>query len=387
MKDLGESEPLAYPLFTSSVYTLADLDTVDRISEGESAGYIYARDAHPNAHRLSAQLSEFHHTVGGLICASGMSAISAVILALAQQGDRLIASNLLYGRTTQLFLQELSRFGIRTDFVDPCDLSNVEQTLHQEPAPRALFVETLSNPLLRVVDISSLAKLAHARNCRLIVDNTFATPVLCQPCTLGADFVIESLTKMISGHSDVTLGWIGLSPELPDANDWLAQLTQTSSIWGFNGSPFDSWLTERGVSTLSLRMRSACDNALSLANWLAEQPAVKRVAYPGRENHPEHDLAQKTFNGTYGNLLSFELHGGREAVNTLMRAVPEIPFSPSLGNVTTTWSHPMTTSHRYVSPAERERQGITEGLIRVSVGIEESEQLIERLSILRTTSK
>ncbi len=359
---LGHSVPLVPPLFQSSVYTLPDLDALDRIMNAQAPGFIYARDGHPNARQLADQLSALEGALWTVICGSGMGAISAVALATLQKGDRIVASNRLYGRTTQLFREELPRFGIETTLVDTNDLEEVRSALRQ-PA-RLLFVETMSNPLLRVVDLQELVDLAHERECRLVVDNTFATPVLCRPLDYGADYVMESLTKMMGGHSDVTLG------SLSGRADLLAETTRTVSIFGLASNPFDCWLAQRGLTTLSLRMKAACANAAALADWLAGQGGVSRVVYPGRSDHPDHELAGRVLADAFGNMLCFELDS-REAVNHFMHRARGIPFSPSLGNTTTTCSHPATTSHRYVSPAEKRRQGITDGLIRLSVGVEE----------------
>jgi cystathionine gamma-synthase len=361
---LGASEPLVPPLYQSSVYTLPDLDALDRIMNAEEAGYIYARDAHPNARHLAAKLAEIEGAAWGVVCGSGMAAISALVLALVQGGDRIVASHRLYGRTTQFFMEELTRFGVRTELVDCHDLDAVQRAL-QTPA-RLLFVETMSNPLLRVPDLERLAKLAHERGCRFVVDNTFATPALVRPLDLGADLVMESLTKMIGGHSDVTLG-VACGKEA----DLLPQINRVVSIWGLASNPFDCWLAERGLATLPLRMRTASRNAAALAEWLPTQPGVSRVLYPGLRDHPDHEVAGRLLGGHYGNMLCFELAGGRDAVNRFLHQARGVPFSPSLGNTTTTCSHPATTSHRYVSPAEKQRQGITDGLVRLSVGVED----------------
>jgi cystathionine beta-lyase/cystathionine gamma-synthase len=365
---LGQTVPLVMPLYQSSVYTLPDLDALDRVMNAEEPGYIYARDAHPNARRLAELLVEAEGAEWGLVTGSGMAAITALVVATMQHGQRIVASNRLYGRTTQLFSQELGRFGITTEYVDANDLQQVETALAK--GARLLFVETMSNPLVRVVDIANLATLAHRHNCLLVVDNTFATPVLTKPLDLGADLVMESLTKMIAGHSDVTLGFVGGN----DA-DMLPALTAAVSIWGLASNPFDCWLAERGLATLELRMHAACQNAARLAEWLAEQAGVTRVVYPGRLDHPDHQLAPEVLRGGFGNMLCFELDGGRDAVNRFMRQAPGIPFSPSLGHCSTTLSHPATTSHRYASPAELRRQGITDGLIRLSVGPEDVEAI------------
>lgn len=365
---LGETVPLVPPIYQSSVYALPDLDALDRIMNEGAPGFIYARDAHPNARRLGQILAELEGAHWGLVCGSGMAAISAVVLATLQQGQRLVAGNRLYGRTSQLFFQELPRFGVTADVIDANDLAEVEAALRQ--GARLLFVETLSNPLLRVADLPALGKLTRRHGCLLVVDNTFATPVLARPMETGADFVMESLTKMIAGHSDVTLGLL-----CGDDPDWQAAITSAASIWGLSSNPFDCWLAERGVATLDLRMRAASQNAAALADWLAEQRGVARVIYPGRPDHPDHALARDVLSGGFGNMLCFELSGGRAAVNHFLRRATGIPFSPSLGHSTTTLSHPATTSHRYVSAAERRRQGITDGLIRLSVGVEDFERI------------
>ena len=367
--DLGSSVPLAPPLYTSAVYTLPDLDALDAISDGHAAGYIYARDGHPNGDHLAAELAALEGGTWGIACASGMASLSAAFVALVSAGDTILASQWLYGRTTQLFKQQLVRFGVKTVSVDLSDLAATRAAIVQHK-PRVLYAETMSNPMCRVLDLAALAEIAHANACRFVVDNTFATPVLCRPLELGADLVMESLTKMIGGHSDVVLGF------LASKDDSLrATIADVVSMWGFAASPFGCWQAERGLLTLDLRMRAATANAEALADWLAVQPGVSRVVYPGRPDHPDHALARRLFPSGCGNMLCFELAGGRDAVNRFMRAAPGIPFSPSLGHATTTISYPAGTSHRHDSPAEREKQGITDGLIRVSAGCEPLEGL------------
>lgn len=369
---LGPSSPLVPPLYQSSVYTLPDLDALDRIMNAEAPGFIYARDGHPNARHLADQLAALEGASWAVVCGSGMAAITATLLTVVQPGDRVVASNRLYGRTSQLLGQELVRYGVHATFVDMSDLEAVRKAL-DTPA-KVLFAETMSNPLLRLVDIEGLARLAKAAHRPLIVDNTFATPVLVRPLDKGADFVVESLTKMIGGHSDVTLGVVC------GRQDQLQQVSQVVSIWGLASNPFDCWLTGRGLATLALRMKAASANASALADWLPEQPGIKRVVYPGRTEHPDHELAKRLLTDGFGNMLCFEVTGGRDGVNQLLRRAKGIPFSPSLGNTTTTCSHPATTSHRYVSPAERHRQGISDGLIRLSVGVEELGQIQQELT-------
>jgi cystathionine beta-lyase/cystathionine gamma-synthase len=369
---LGRSSPLVPPLYQSSVYTLPDLDALDQIMTGEAPGFIYARDGHPNARFLADSLAAVEGASWAVVCGSGMGAITAALLATARQGDHLVASNRLYGKTTVLLNQELASYGVRTTFVDVSDLDQVRAAL--EKPSKLLLVETISNPLLRVSDLEALAELAHEDDCLLAVDNTFATPVVCRPIDLGADIVIESLTKMIGGHSDVTLGLICGTGEL------LPQVTQIVSVWGLASNPFDCWLAARGLATLALRVKAASANASALADWLGRQPGVASVVYPGRPDHPDHALAARLLQNGSGSMLCFELRGGREAVNRFLRQATGIPFSPSLGHTATTCSHPATTSHRSVSPAERRRQGISDGLIRLSVGVEDFEMIQRELA-------
>jgi cystathionine beta-lyase/cystathionine gamma-synthase len=292
-----------------------------------------------------------------------MGAISACLLSILAHGDRIVASDRLYGRTAQLLNNELSRYGIQTTYADVTDLEEVRKTLLTRP--RILFVETISNPLLRLPDLKALATLAHGCGCLLIVDNTFATPVLCRPLELGADVVVESLTKMIGGHSDLTLG-IACG-----GVDIRKRLTTVISTWGMMANPFDCWLGCRSLATMALRVRAASANAASLADWLADQPGIMNVVYPGKPDHPDFEIARRQLLGGFGNMLCMELDGGQEAVSRFFRRSPRVSFSPSLGHTTTTLSHPSSTSHRYVDPGDKARQGIRAGLIRLSVGIEE----------------
>jgi cystathionine gamma-synthase len=360
----GQSRPLISPIYQCSVFNLPDLDALDGILDDDEPGYIYARDGHPNAAELARSLADLEKAAWALVCSSGMSAIVTALLGLLHHGSRVVASNRLYGRTAQLLRQELKRYGVETAFVDFHEPGELAEAL-RTPA-QVVVAETISNPLLRVTDIRAVADLAHACGALLLVDNTFATPTLLRPLEFGVDLVAESLTKMIGGHSDVTLGVVcGRDEELH------RPLEQLRSIWGLSAAPFDCWLVQRSLATLPLRMRAATANALALADWLAEQPGVVRVIYPNRPDHPDYALAERLFPGGCGNLLCFEVEGGRAGVNHFLKEAEGIPFSPSLGHASTTCSHPYTTSHRFESPLEKKRRGITEGLIRLSVGVED----------------
>jgi cystathionine gamma-synthase len=292
-----------------------------------------------------------------------MSAVAAIVLGLLKGGDHLVAGNQLYGRTLRLVSQELPRLGLSTDLVDATDVRAVEAAIR--PNTRLLLVEVVSNPLLRVVDVAALAAVARARGVLLVVDNTFPTPLALRPLSLGADVVFHSVTKMLAGHSDVTLGAVCTSRELAPA------VRDTIVTWGLNGSPFDCWLAERGMNTLELRVARANANAAALAELLSAHPAVRHVFYPGRADHPDHAVARRLFDEQFGSMVTFELAGGRDAVNRFMRSLDSIPFAPTLGDVSTTISHPAVTSHRGLTAEVREALGIREGTIRVSVGVEE----------------
>lgn len=368
----GPSTPLAPAFIPSSVYALPDLDALEEISTGQQAGFIYARDNHPNAVQLEAELAKLENAAGAIVCANGMAAIGVVAMAVLNQGGEVLASNYLYGRTTQLFFQELTRFNVTVTGVDTGDLTAVEAAMQHKPGtgPRLLVVETISNPLLTVANLPRLIALCKQYQVTLLVDNTFATPLLCRPTELGADYVIESLTKIIGGHSDITLGGV-----IARDADKLARLRQVRSIWGWMGDPFPCWLSLRGLPTLALRVKASCENANRLATFLAEQPGINRVIHPSLADHPDHALAKQLFAGQFGNILCIDLAGGRAAVNRFFQKATKLKFCPSLGDYATTCSHPASTSHRYLDPAERERQGITEGLVRLSVGIELWEEL------------
>lgn len=357
------TRPLVAPIHPSAVYIAQDADQMNRVYEGTESGFTYAREGNPNADYLAAKIALLESAQACLITSSGMSAVAAITLGLLRAGDHVVAGNQLYGRTLRIMNQELPRLGIKTDLVDSSNPELIERAI--TPSTRMILVEVVSNPLVRVVDIEALAKIAKSRGVLLVVDNTFPTPICLRPLELGASVIFHSITKMLSGHSDVTLGAICCGDELR------TPIRDAIVTWGLNGSPFDCWLAERGMNTLELRVRQANQNAAALADVLAQQPSVRRVLYPGRPDHPDHEVARRLLNGQFGNMVTFELEGGRDAVNRFMRALKTIPFAPTLGDVSTIISHPAVTSHRGLSPSERESLGIREGLIRVSVGIED----------------
>ena len=271
-----------------------------------------------------------------------------------------------------MLLRELVQFGVTHTTVDACDLKAVEKAL--TPQTRLVWVETITNPLVRVVDVAALAEITHRGGAKLVVDNTFASPVLCRPLELGADVVYESLTKIMNGHSDVLLGAVCGS-----AAGW-DRVNSVVVTYGLSAAPFDCWLASRGLGTLALRADRASSNALAAAEFLATRTECERVDYAGLTTHVDHGLAKKQFAGRFGSMLSFTLAGGRAAANQFIVAAKQIPFAPSLGDLSTTLSHPESTSHRALSPAERARLGIAGGTIRLSVGIESPEAVVAALT-------
>lgn len=354
------------------MFTARDADHMNDVYEGREQGFTYAREGSPNGDLLAAKIAALEGAEQALVTSSGMSAVGAILLGLLKSGDHILASNQLYGRTSRLITQELPRMGFATDIVDTCDRPAVERALR--PNTRLLVVEVVSNPLLRVVDVEAMAQIARARNLLLAVDNTFPTPLALQPLALGAQIVFHSITKMLAGHSDVTLGAVC------GARDLLMPIRDAIVTWGLTASAFDCWLAERGMNTLELRVARANANAAAVAELLARHSAVARVFYPGRTDHPDHAVAKKLFGDKFGNMVTFELKGGRPEVNRFMRALTTIPFAPTLGDVQTIISHPGVTSHRGLTPDAREALGIREGTIRVSVGVEEFDTLADEFN-------
>lgn len=359
------TRPLAPPLQPSVVYQVADLDQIDALYDGTEPGFIYARDGHPNSSALAARLAQLEGAEAGLICASGMAAISAAALVLLSEGSHVALADSLYGRTTTLFTRELTRFGVRYSLFDATDSRTLRDSL--TPSTHLVIAETLSNPLLRVADLAGLAEACSQRDVPLLVDSTFS-PLIARPISHGATLVAHSLTKLIGGHSDLTLGAL-LGPKT-----LIDRAAGIASTFGAPGNPHESWLCARGLATLALRSERACSNAHTLANRLASHPGVRQVHYPGLPTHPDHQRARELLTGGFGGVLTIDL-GNRHRADAFIKALSGIPFAPSLGDVATTLSHPATTSHRGQPPQELLRLGIHPGLIRLSVGIEDIRDL------------
>ena len=365
------STPTAPPIYQTSVYTFPDLASLDAVQDGTARGYMYGRYGLPNHTALERAVAALEGAEAALACASGMGAIAAALLAALSGGGKVAAARDVYGGTYGL-LEELGRFGVRTTWVDAGNLAEVEAALGE--GCRLLLVETLSNPLVRVADLPALAAAANRAGAFFLVDNTFATPCLCRPLGHGADAVVHSATKFLGGHGDLTAG------VLVGTAAFIREARRVAMRFGPTLGPHDAWLAVRGMKTLSLRMARTCENALALAAFLAGHPKVTAVHYPGLPSHPGHSLARRLLTGGFGGVLAFELRGGLAASDALVKALRLITLVPSLGGVATTLSHPVKTSHRGLSPAERERLGVRDGLLRLSVGIEDAPDLTADLT-------
>ena len=297
---------------------------------------------------------------------------SARLLGLTKAGDHVIGGDQLYGRSLRLLNEELPRLGVQTTLVDPTSAAAVAAAIR--PQTRLIVIEAVSNPALRVADVAAIARLSAERQILLAIDNTFTTPRAFRPLDHGADIVIHSVTKLLAGHSDVTLGYVAARD--PGVADRLGDVV---SSFGLTPSPFDCWLAERGLYSFHLRYDRAAQNAAMLADALAEIGGVTRVIYPGRADHPDHRRAKSLFAENFGTMVSFEITGGRAAANRLVGAAPGLAFAPTLGDVTTTLSHPASSSHRALSPDARAALGLSEGFFRVSVGVENADDLINEL--------
>jgi cystathionine gamma-synthase len=364
--------PVVTPLYPSVVYRSESPDQLDAIYEGKLSGYTYAREGHPNATVLAEKIDWLEGATGGVVTGSGMAAVSAVFLGLLSAGDHILAGDQLYGRSSRLLVQDLPRMGFRADLVDSTDAAAMESAIR--PETRMIFVEVVANPTLRVADMKAIAAIARKNHLLLVVDNTFTTPRAFRPLEHGADIVLHSITKLLAGHSDVTLGYVVAK------DDQLNQSLRDAVVtWGLTPSPWDCWLAERGLHSFDLRFERVQQNAAALANFLAGQPGVAQVLYPGRSDHPDHERACALLGENFGNIVSFRLAGGRAAANALTLAAPHLAFAPTLGDIGTTLSHPASSSHRALRSSEREALGMTEGFFRVSVGIENVEQLKREL--------
>lgn len=373
------------PIYQNSVFTFDDTESGAAIADGKGSGYYYTRLNNPNHQQLAQKLAALEawdlikqnpetdpqELAGGLVFASGMAAVTAAILASAAAGETVLAQAALYDGT-YLFLTTLApRYGINVVFVDDNTPEGWAKAFEENPKAKLAYIETPVNPTLRLTDIEQVSTLAHAHGARVIVDNTFGTPFCQRPLTFGADIVVHSTTKYLSGHGQV----VGGAVLITDLDLLHGQLYQVYKLIGGTPSPIDTWMANIGLKTFELRMQRQCQNALRLAKVLEKNPAVNQVYYPGLPSHPDHALALRQMTD-FGGMIAFDLKGGLEAGEHMMNNVRVATLAVSLGNVDTLIQHPASMTHCHTPREKRLAAGITDGLVRLSVGIEDSSDLI-----------
>ncbi len=359
------------PIYMTSSYVFESAAEAAARFSGELPGNIYSRFTNPTVQVFERRLAALEGGERCVATASGMAAVLATCIPLLKSGDHILSSQTLFGSTISLFDNYLKPFGIEISYVNPSDMTAWENGFQTNT--KMVFVETPSNPLTELVDIAALAELSKARGALLVVDNCFCTPVLQRPLELGADIVIHSSTKYLDGQGRCVGGAVVGSQELVGEKVFGFIRTAGPSL-----SPFNAWVFLKSLETLELRVKAHCANAQKLAEWLDAQPAVDRVYYPGLPSHPQHDLACKQQLG-FGGIVSFDMHGGREAAWRVIDSTKMLSITANLGDTRTTITHPATTTHGRISAEARERAGIGEGLIRISTGLEDIADIIADL--------
>ncbi|HLI84009.1 MAG TPA: aminotransferase class I/II-fold pyridoxal phosphate-dependent enzyme [Bryobacteraceae bacterium] len=374
-KKAGRHVPVTTPIHTAASYFYESMEQLDRVFGQQDTGFSYARYDNPSTAALEELVATLESGHGALACASGMAAIHmAIETALVDRRRSIVAASALYGATVSLLMQVMEPAGVAVRFADVCDLDGLRAAV-AEAKPGCILVETISNPLLRVGQMDRIAAIAREAGAALVVDSTFATPLILRPIELGAHLVVHSATKYLSGHGDV-LGGVVVS----DAEHF-PTLRSLSRTLGPVMGPFEAYLTMRGIKTFALRMERQCANACRVASYLATHPRIARVYFPAGADHPDAAAIRRLFPpNLYGAIVSFELKdAGREEVFRFMDALRLIVRATSLGDVHSMMLYPVMSSHREISPKHRERMGIGDGLVRLSVGIEAPEDIIEDL--------
>jgi len=362
---------LSTPIYQSSTFAFESAEQGARLFAGEEEGYIYTRIGNPTVAALEKEIAYLEGGDAAAAFSSGMAASHGLVLTLASTGDNIVASDTLYGGTHSLFQTVLPRMGIEAREVDATDLGNIERAIDERT--KLIFVETPANPTMRLVDIEKCASIARKHKIPFAVDNTFATPYLQSPMALGADIVVHSATKYICGHGDTVAGLVVGGKEL------IAHM-KDEIVKDVGGciSPFNAWLLLRGLKTLAVRMERHSANAMKVAQYLSFHPMVDSVSYPGLRTHPEHELAKRQMRD-FGGMIAFEVKGGREAGRILMNSVRLCVLAVSLGDCETLIQHPATMTHSTYSPEDLAKVKITEGLVRLSVGIEDPDDIVRDL--------
>ncbi|MCX6552926.1 MAG: aminotransferase class I/II-fold pyridoxal phosphate-dependent enzyme [Acidobacteria bacterium] len=360
------------PIYQTSTFAFDNAQQgADRFA-GTASGFIYTRLGNPTINALERQMAELEGGFGGIAMSSGMGSVSTVYLALLDQGAHMVGSATVYGPSRLLAEKHLSRFGVESTWVDTSNLDSLRKAMR--PNTKMVYTETVANPTMDVTDIRGAAEIAHANNALLVVDNTFASPYLHRPIEHGADVVLHSVTKFLNGHADVVGGVV-----VPKTEALFRQLRPMMTTLGCNMDPHQAYLVIRGIKTLALRIERAQANAMRIAQWLEQQPQVEWVRYIGLPSHPQHELAKVLMSG-FGSMIAFELKGGLEAGRTVMDSVKLATLAVSLGGVESLIEHPASMTHAGVPRDHRIEAGITDGLVRYSVGIEDVDDLIADLA-------
>jgi len=360
------------PIFATSSFCFASAREAAESFAGNRQGNVYSRFTNPTVRAFQERLAAMEGGDSCVATGSGMAAILSTCLALLEQGDHIVASVGVFGATVGLFNNYLAKFGISTTWVSPTDADAWREAVR--PETRLFYLETPTNPLTEIADIAAIAAVAHEHDALLVVDNCFCTPVLQRPFELGADIVIHSATKYLDGQGRCVGGAV-IGP-VDEIGERVFGFLRTA---GPTLSPFNAWVFLKGLETLELRMRAHCAGARALAEWLAEQPAVARVHYPGLGDHPQHALAARQ-QDDWGGIVSFEIHGGREAAWTVIDNTCLLSITANLGDAKTTITHPATTTHGRLSPEQRALAGIGDGLVRVAVGLEAIDDIRDDLA-------
>ena len=359
--------PLTPPIDLASVHVYDDLDDYDAVARGERPGHYYGRNSNENRSMLERAVADLEGAEAGVSVASGMAALHLGILALAPRATTIVVTREAYGGTVSLLRQDLEPSGYEPHFVDVTDLEALRRALD---GAGVVLIETITNPLCHVPDVAAIATMAREHGVKVLVDNTFATPILCRPLELGADLVVHSATKYIGGHSDLLAGVVVGSAAV------IAPLRARSIRTGSALGAFDAWLALRGLRTLEVRMRRHSDNSIALARELQKMHGVERVHHPLLEGSSSRDVAHRILPEGAGGMMAFDLAGGRDAVQRMISRFQMVAFAASLGGVETTISYPEITSHRGLTPEERRELGVGPGTVRVSVGIEAAEDIV-----------
>ncbi len=369
-----KNSPLTTPIYQSATFSFESAEQGARIFAGEESGYFYSRMGNPTNASLEETLALLEGSEAALVTASGMGAISASLWTILQAGDHIVCSQTVYGCTLDLLQHGLSKFGVDTTFVDMRNPQNVTDAI--QPNTKVVFVETPANPNLVLNDIQAIADTAHekVKNCLVIVDNTFATPYLQQPLKLGADLVVHSATKYLNGHGDVIAGVVAGKKDLLHR----IRMEGVKDLTGSVQSPFNSYLLIRGLKTLQIRMERHCDNAEAVARFLSTHPAVEKLYYPGLDSFPQKELVRRQMKRP-GAIMAMEVKGGFEAGKKMINALKLCKIAVSLGDAETLIQHPASMTHLPYTPEERARAGISDGLIRISVGLEDPQDIIADL--------